>query len=304
MLPQLPQNVILEIASSSPPNTNQQNKKLYCGWSGEASKPLNPNSVFTHGPNSKLDVLEMDPQLGLSSGFTDGQKILVEFCRNVPECATVSVEPLTEDDWEILELHAGYVEENLLSKLRVVYPGQIVCVWIHGKTLVKLVVASEGMDPKVEYAKLTNMSEVIVAPKVRNKTKSVEESNDLATSGVNKKKQRSIGLRVCPLKISDELTVHVHPDSIHALGEQAESKIIKLSKLVPAYNYTKKVEKEENGNNNEEVLINGEAEEQQQQIAKSVFATFVLSKDIPLRHIAIGSVLARTLDIKDFDIVK
>jgi peroxin-1 len=82
--------------------TNNNNKKVYCGWSGEASKPLQPNSVFTHGPNGKLDVLEMDPQLGQAIGLQDGQKVNVEFCRNVPECATVHVEPLTEDDWEIL----------------------------------------------------------------------------------------------------------------------------------------------------------------------------------------------------------
>lgn len=64
----------------------------------------------------------------------------VEFCRNVPDCNTVNVEPLTEDDWEILELHAGYVEDNLLGQVRVVYHNQIMCVWIHGKTLVKLIV--------------------------------------------------------------------------------------------------------------------------------------------------------------------
>lgn len=57
--------------------TNEKaNKKVFCGWSGEASKPLQPNSVFIHGANGKLDVLEMDPQLGLAIGLQDGQKVI------------------------------------------------------------------------------------------------------------------------------------------------------------------------------------------------------------------------------------
>lgn len=55
--------------------TTTTDKKIYCGWSGEASKPLQPNSVFIHGANGKLDVLEMDPQFGLAVGLKDGQKV-------------------------------------------------------------------------------------------------------------------------------------------------------------------------------------------------------------------------------------
>ena len=39
-------------------------------------------------------------------------------------------------------------------------------------------------------------------------------------------------------------------------------------------------------------------------LAKSVFANVIISKEVPLRHITVGSVLKDTLDIKDFDIVK
>lgn len=67
----MPQNVILEIS----PVDQKTTKKVYCGWSGESSKPLPPNSVFTLGPNGKLDVLEMDPQLGTAIGLQEGQKV-------------------------------------------------------------------------------------------------------------------------------------------------------------------------------------------------------------------------------------
>lgn len=31
--------------------------------------------MFVHGQDSKLEVLEMDPQLGLAIGLTEGQKV-------------------------------------------------------------------------------------------------------------------------------------------------------------------------------------------------------------------------------------
>lgn len=71
---QVPQNVILELAWTTKDSSAE--RKTYCGWSGQASKPLTPNSVFLHGQNSKLDVLEMDPQLGLAVGLTEGQKVI------------------------------------------------------------------------------------------------------------------------------------------------------------------------------------------------------------------------------------
>jgi peroxin-1 len=70
---QVPQSVILELTWSNKPG--DENKKGYFGWSGQASKALPPNSVFTHGANGKLDVLEMDPQLGTSIGLSEGQKV-------------------------------------------------------------------------------------------------------------------------------------------------------------------------------------------------------------------------------------
>lgn len=294
----MPQNVILEIASALPTNNSSTHpKKIYCGWSGEASKSLPPNSVFTHGANGKLDVLEIDPQLGQAVGLQDGQKVNVEFCRNVPECATVSVEPLTEDDWEILELHAGYVEEHLLSQIRAVYTDQTMCVWIHGKTLVRLVVAE--LDPKQGHLKLTNTSEVIVAPKVRRKEQEVVETDlNSDKKAVAIKVQPSIGLRACPLVV-DDLEVHMHPDAVDGLvcnGVVPDR--VRLTKLVPGFlSQSRRRSAEEEGQQEEAV-------KQEDLFAKAVFARLVLSTAVPLKHVAIGSVLKNILEIKDFDIIK
>ncbi|KAI8080872.1 P-loop containing nucleoside triphosphate hydrolase protein [Thamnidium elegans] len=226
----------------------------------------------------------------------DGQKVNVEFCRNVTECTTVSVEPLTEDDWEILELHAGYVEEHLLSQIRVVYTDQIMCVWIHGKTLVRLVVAE--LDPKQDHLKLTNRSEVIVAPKVRKKEQEVVETDLNSDKKVAVKVQPSIGLRTCPLVVKD-LEVHIHPDSVGVLVYNGiVPDRVRLTKLVPVF-----LSQNRHRSSAEE---EGQPEEVNEEglFAKAVFAQLVLSTTVPLKHVAIGSVLKNTLEIKDFDIIK
>ncbi|KAI8968604.1 P-loop containing nucleoside triphosphate hydrolase protein [Mycotypha africana] len=314
----LPQNIILEITSSNgndstSSKTSADDRRFYCGWSGAASKPLQPNSVFTHGANGKLDVLELDSQLGTAFGLQEGQRVNVEFCRSVPDCATVSVEPLTEDDWEILELHAGYVEDNLLSQIRAVYANQIMCVWINGKTLVRLVVATLD-PPKHDVLKLSNTSEVIVAPKVRGSKQpsNAEDVSDLSKAptdeNIQQQQLRAIMLRTCSaigfdIKDKESVFVYVHPESIENLTiNQKMPDVVNISKVIPT--------SIKNGSNN----IRKREEEQQQQQQEmpkdillntnAVFAKIIPLNDIPPGHIILGSVLRATLKLKDFDIVK
>ncbi|KAI9481479.1 MAG: P-loop containing nucleoside triphosphate hydrolase protein [Benjaminiella poitrasii] len=234
----------------------------------------------------------------MAIGLQDGQKVNVEFCRNVPECSTVHVEPLTEDDWEILELHAGYVEENLLGQIRVVYMNQTMCVWIHGKTLVRLTVAE--LDPKHDFSKLTNQSEVIVAPKVRAKPVTGEqEEKDLAdvSSSTPQKSLPAVSLRLCP-ESDHSLSVQIHPDSIVPFFNGRVPERVRISKLVPVFMTatTNKSKREEDAQQDEEV--------DEMLHVKALFADLVLSTSIPLNHIMVGSVLKSTLGLETFDIIK
>jgi peroxin-1 len=85
--------------------------------------------------------------------------VAVDLHRSLPVASTVHVSPLTPDDWEILvrssrlgfirvlccrrmegkqEVHAEYVERNLLSQVRAASEGQSICVWVgKSKTLVR-----------------------------------------------------------------------------------------------------------------------------------------------------------------------
>ena len=35
----------------------------------------------------------------------------------VPVASSISVEPASEDDWELVEIHAGYMEEQMLNQV-------------------------------------------------------------------------------------------------------------------------------------------------------------------------------------------
>ncbi|KAI7871794.1 P-loop containing nucleoside triphosphate hydrolase protein [Spinellus fusiger] len=269
----LPQNVMVEL------NWSYQNSphKAYCGWSGEPSAALSANAVFKYGSHPP-EVLSIDPQFGQAIGLVEGQMVNVDFCRNVPECASIHVEPHTEDDWEILELHAGYVEEHMLSQLRVVYPDQLICVWIHGRTLVRLRVAE--MIPSHTHLKLTTNAEVIVAPKVRQSTKPA----DIAAAQLSSTKQQQAAphvlLRQLPCVIETRFGVWMHP-------EDSKETLVRVSKVIPGF-----------ARRSEEEEIPGAG------VAKAIYASVVLSKHIPRKHVHLEGYMNKTLDIKPFDRVK
>ncbi|KAI8922094.1 P-loop containing nucleoside triphosphate hydrolase protein [Powellomyces hirtus] len=125
-------------------------------WAGGAT---------TKNRNPKEQYIEIDHQYGQALGLRDGQQVNVEFCKNISSGRSVNVEPLTIDDWEILELHAGYLEEQFLNQVRVVWKNQILTVWVHGQTIIRLKVVET--DPDADCVLLDTNAEVIVAPKQR-----------------------------------------------------------------------------------------------------------------------------------------
>ncbi|KAJ3333974.1 Peroxisome biosynthesis protein pex1 [Blyttiomyces sp. JEL0837] len=195
---------------------------VYLGWGGGTSSTT-VNSSGKRNPsktgfdqfdvdgsgNTNEETIEIDAQWGRRIGLVDGQKITVEMVTPVPLGKSVNVEPLTEDDWEILELHAGYVEENFLSQVRVVSKDQEIAIWVHQRTMIRLRVCKlkliviqyshctnvfimEGdITPQAPCVRLENEAEVIVAPKQRNRNpvpqqQQEKEVNTLTSSDVNK----------------------------------------------------------------------------------------------------------------------
>jgi hypothetical protein len=136
-------------------------KVAYFQWSGGCSKC------------AERETLEIDFSYKNSLNLKENQLVKVKTVK-VPLGKRISVEPMTVDDWEILELNAGLLEEQFLNQVRVVYLNQIITIWLDqssirvqvgGKFINKVSIESDETNTVVVV--LDNDSEVIVSPKVR-----------------------------------------------------------------------------------------------------------------------------------------
>ena len=65
----------------------------------------------------------MSTKLAECLGLHDGTTLYLRALTDVANATSVEVEPATEDDWEILELNAGFVEDHILSQVLIWYCG-------------------------------------------------------------------------------------------------------------------------------------------------------------------------------------
>ncbi|XP_071084749.1 peroxisomal ATPase PEX1-like [Haliotis cracherodii] len=112
------------------------------------------------------DVVELNGLYANKLGLKSGEEVILKALRNPGTARRVSVEPQSVDDWEILEQHTVFVETHMLDQVRVVWPGQVLPLWVSKSVCIFLIVVS--VDPSSSYAVLDNATEVIVAPKIRN----------------------------------------------------------------------------------------------------------------------------------------
>ncbi|CAL8296525.1 unnamed protein product [Lota lota] len=91
-------------------------------------------------------------------------------CQQVSSVHQVFVEPLSSDDWEILELHSAALEQQLLDQIRVVFKDAVFPVWVDQRTAIYIRIAS--LAPAVPHGRLEQFSELVVSPKTRPGTSS------------------------------------------------------------------------------------------------------------------------------------
>ena len=145
--------------------------------------------VAWDGSTSSADDLRVSPHLW--SALRADSVVEVSCVPTPRSSAVLCVEPRSSDDWEVLELNAGYLEEQILSQLFVVSLGQVFPLWIYGKQLVVLCVKSIDCG---ESGVLRPNTSFVVEPKVRRTKKSANnpslEKGPLVI--------RSVELRVLP----------------------------------------------------------------------------------------------------------
>ncbi|KAL5597002.1 hypothetical protein BROUX41_006327 [Berkeleyomyces rouxiae] len=189
------QNVVVELnfrpASGS---SSQQSRSVYLGWTGMPSKHKTPSlvsgrdsgysSLRGQSRESEAPLVEIDSILATTLGLHDGQRVMATVHVDPPQAHTINIEPSTPEDWEIIELHATFLELNLLSQIRAVpnpdfkpasgqpIPAHSLTVHLSPTSTANITVTSIEPVPSAEhaFAKIAADAEVIVAPKTRPKT--------------------------------------------------------------------------------------------------------------------------------------
>ncbi|KAK6131484.1 hypothetical protein DH2020_034770 [Rehmannia glutinosa] len=130
-------------------------------WCGSASS--SPSSI------------EIAHQYADCIGLSDRTVVKVRVVSNLPKATLVTIEPLTEDDWEILELNSELAESAILKQVGIVHEEMRFPLWLHGQTVVMFLVMSTF--PQKPVVQLVPGTEVAVAPK-RRKNPSLRSSEE------------------------------------------------------------------------------------------------------------------------------
>jgi len=150
-----------------------------------------------------VPLIELDATFARTLGVLDGQRVTASLHLDFPEAHTVSIEPLTSDDWEMIELHATFLEINLLQQIRALpnptYKSATGTIQnAHPLTLhlsptssanVMITALTPAPPSAQAFAKLSPDAEVIVAPKERAKPSRQSAESRSVTS------RRSAGAR-------------------------------------------------------------------------------------------------------------
>ncbi|EGX91414.1 peroxisome biosynthesis protein (PAS1/Peroxin-1), putative [Cordyceps militaris CM01] len=207
------QNVVVELTFRAPaPGTQASSgtheRSVFVGWTGMPSKrrtatPLNRDGGRISSRDQDIQLVEIDATLAHTLGLSDGQKVMATVHVDPPIAHTINIEPMTPEDWEIIELHATFLELNLQSQIRALpnpeYTGSgDKPIPPHPLTLhlsptstanIKIISLDPAPPSTAPFAKLSPNAEVIVAPKTR--TKQPQSTGDHRSVASTSRSRRS-----------------------------------------------------------------------------------------------------------------
>ncbi|CAK7228423.1 Peroxisome biosynthesis protein pex1 [Sporothrix eucalyptigena] len=215
------QNVVIELSyraaaaprpDSTGPSPSVQ-KSIFVGWTGMPSRRkmtslVGRDSITSNargggrggsGADQEVAVIEIDATFAHTLGLHDGQKVTATIHLDPPLAHTINIEPLTPEDWEMVELHATFLEINLMNQIRALpnpaFTGSAgpggATIPPHPLTLhlsptstanIKVLSLEPALPSDTPFAKVAPDAEVIVAPKVRAKPARSSRENRSVTS--------------------------------------------------------------------------------------------------------------------------
>lgn len=135
------------------------------------------------GREQEVQVVEIDATFARTLGISDGQKVTASIHVDPPVAHTINIEPLTPEDWEIIELHATFLELNFINQIRALPnpsftspngpspPPHPLTLHLSPTSTANIIITSLLPAPpsNVAFMKLAPDAEVIVAPKTRSR---------------------------------------------------------------------------------------------------------------------------------------
>lgn len=155
-------------------------------------------------PETESATVEIDTTLARVLGISEGLKVSVVLHVDPPLAHTVNIEPMTPTDWDIIELHARFLEMNFLSQVRALpNPGSAdaarfqhpITLHLTPTSSANIIVTSLDPAPGASqpFVKIATDAEVIVAPKSRQRPSS--RSGHRESRSVASTSRRSEGAR-------------------------------------------------------------------------------------------------------------
>ncbi|KAI4089267.1 MAG: hypothetical protein LQ344_005485 [Seirophora lacunosa] len=224
------QNVIVEIlvkdSATASKNDGTMQRSIYVGWSGMPSTqkaasigPRRQKQSFAITDAERATV-DIDPTFGRMLGLVEGQTAGLLLHLDPPSAHTVNIEPLTPSDWEVIELHANFLELNLLSQIRALpnpssaslpsaQPRSSHPLTLHlsPTSTANIVVTSLAplLTPAQPFARIAPDAEVIVAPKARpnlNERRASQSVTSMGRKSASARSGRGSGQRAQPTEVA------------------------------------------------------------------------------------------------------
>ncbi|XP_074658334.1 peroxisomal ATPase PEX1-like [Tubulanus polymorphus] len=116
--------------------------------------------------NRRSDTIAINGWYAGKLNLSNGDRVVLNPVLDAVErCQRAFMEPVSIDDWEILELHAQFAEEHILDQVRVIWQGQIIPIWVSDYTCVYVKIGE--MSPSAKCTILMPNTQILIAPKDR-----------------------------------------------------------------------------------------------------------------------------------------
>ncbi|PRT53993.1 Peroxisome biosynthesis protein PAS1 [Wickerhamiella sorbophila] len=169
----LPTQLANTLANSDTP---VQKIVVQVDFKGTQNHVRRPNFVGWSGMASRDDkTLEIDPTFAQNIGLPHGANVSISVTtvKDGQLAERVFLEPLTPADWDIVETHAGLLEDVMINQVRVVSPSCNITVYPTATAIAALKVTHTIPDlphaAREVFVAITENTEVVIAPKLKPK---------------------------------------------------------------------------------------------------------------------------------------